>query len=107
MSGQLRPSVALTRFSCKAEVLRVDPTRLELVTSAMPRQGRGFVAVHWGSRTPANSEIKWQLYSGELPRTPLHWCTTGVPACPQRYSGIGGRGLGGRGHSTALGSTGA
>ena len=60
----------------------MNPTILELVTSAMRRQGRGFVAVHWGSSTPANNQFRRKcVLRRTSPYTPAlvyYWCT-GMP----------------------------
>jgi hypothetical protein len=45
-----------------------------------------FVGVHKSTRFRITKPILRYPYLSELSRTLLHWCTTGVPECTQRYS---------------------
>jgi hypothetical protein len=51
------PPLLLIFLPAKAEVLGVDPTRLELVTFPMRRQHEEIAVVHRCSETPANKHI--------------------------------------------------
>ena len=42
---------------CIGNFIEVEPRGFELLTSAVQRRRFGFIAVHRGSKTPANSEI--------------------------------------------------
>ena len=58
----------------KHETLGVDPTRLELVTSAMRRQHHSAVVVRWCSEIPANKHIYSKLLSPVFAVVRLGWC---------------------------------
>jgi hypothetical protein len=70
--------VIITLLSAKAKVLRVDPTRLELVTSAMRRQHEEFVSIRLRSKTAANKHILPKLMSPVCAIVRLGWCQIGV-----------------------------
>jgi hypothetical protein len=72
------PFLVLCVLPAKAEFLKVDPTRLELVTSAMRRQREEFVTVRWCSKTPANKHILLGLMSPVFAIVHLGWCQGGV-----------------------------
>ena len=85
----------------KANISGVGPMRLELVTSAMRRQGRGFTAVHWCTETRINKPLFRIPYPRKLPCISLHWCTNwcrcrsgklgSLTTCPKmnRQGGVG------------------
>jgi hypothetical protein len=56
----------------------VDPTRLELVTSAMRRQHEEFAVVRLCSEMPANKHIHSKLLSSMFAVVRLGWCQVGV-----------------------------
>ena len=62
----------------KTKVLGVDPTRLELVASAMRRQHEEFAVVRQCSKTPANKHIHFKLLSPVFAVVHLGWCQVGV-----------------------------
>jgi len=62
----------------------VDPTRLELVTSAMRRQHEEFATVRLRSKTPANKHIHPKLVSFVFTIVRLGWCQVGVTSVFER-----------------------
>ena len=68
----------VSSFPLIYEVLRVDPTRLELVTSAMRRQHEEFAVVRRCSEMPANKHIYLKLLSPVFAVVHLGWCQVGV-----------------------------
>ena len=62
----------------KRSFSQVDPTRLELVTSAMGRQREEFATVRLRSITPAHKQIYPKLRSPAFAVVRLGWCQVGV-----------------------------
>ena len=62
----------------------MDPTRLELVTSAMRRQHEEFAVVRWCSKTAPNKHIHLKLRSPGFAVVRLGWCQVGVN-CDQAF----------------------
>jgi hypothetical protein len=72
------PFLVLCVLPAKAEFLKVDPIRLELVTSAMRRQHEEFATVRLRSEIPANKHIIPKLLSPVFAIVRLGWCQVGV-----------------------------
>src|SRR5215207_875961 len=83
------------RRSAKSLVVEVDPTRLELVTSAMRSQYDSLPELSGGCKIPANEHIccvmpfsRFQdIYSGLL-----HGCCTSWSSDPSEYTRMSSRG---------------
>ena len=74
----LRRDVSAAKVESKARTSRVDPTRFELVTSAVQSQGAIVVYVHHCSKTPAKLHVFLTDVSCLFAIVRAGWCTTGV-----------------------------
>src|SRR5918994_4261097 len=74
------PFLVLCVLPVKAEFSKVDPTRLELVTSAMRRQREESATVRLRSKTSANKHIIPKLLSPMFAVVRSGWCQVGVPS---------------------------
>jgi hypothetical protein len=72
------PIFCLGILPAKLRDLGVDPTRLELVTSAMRTQREEFVSVRLRSKTAANKHILPKVLSSVFAVVHLGWCQVGV-----------------------------